>query len=453
MSIHTFNQQTYRRDMGDGLVLRWSTVADVDAICTLYRFVFRDKADGPLNERVAAWTRELMSGTHPLITANDFAVVEDTRHGGIVAATCLMAQTLEYDGISFTMGRPEIVATLPDYRNRGLIRAIFELIHARSEARGHLVQGITGISYYYRQFGYEYALDLGGERTTPFGLIPKAKEGEVDPYSLRPATADDLLLVLSLYEQERSRATISTDIGEAFWNHQINRRDSLLGEGWRAFLILDREERPVGYVLPGRVRWGETLGVFGMSVEQGVSFAAVMPSVLRGLQSVAVETEPSKPEAPPAARLEFILGRSHPAYDILGDTFAPRYTPPYAWYIRVPDLPAFLLHIAPVLERRLADSAMAGHTGELKIDFYRGGLRLAFEGGRLTAAEHWRKPVWDGGEKAGFPPLVFLQLLFGHRSLAELRHAFPDVWTSDEDSRVLLEALFPPQLAWVMALD
>jgi GNAT superfamily N-acetyltransferase len=439
--------------MGDSLVLRWSTAADVDAICTLYRFVFRDKADGPFNERVAAWARELMSGTHPLITANDFAVVEDTRHGGIVAATCLLAQNLEYDDIPFTMGRPEIVATLPDYRNRGLIRAIFELIHARSEVRGHLVQGITGISYYYRQFGYEYALDLGGERITPFALIPKAKEGETDPYSLREATADDLLLVLSLYEQERSRATISTDIGEAFWNHQINRRDPLLGEGWRAFLILDREERPVGYVLPGRVRWGETLGVFGMSVEQGISFAAVMPSVLRGLQSVAVETEPSKPDAPPAANLHFMFGRSHPAYELLGDTFAPRYTPPYAWYIRVPDLPAFILHIAPVLERRLADSPMAGHTGELKIDFYRGGLRLAFEGGRLATAEHWRRPVWEGGAKAGFPPLVFLQLLFGHRSLADLRYAFPDVWTGDEDSRVLLEALFPPQLAWVMALD
>ena len=56
------------------------------------------------------------------------------------------------------------------------------------------------------------------------------------------------------------------------------------------------------------------------------------------------------------------------------------------------------------------------------------------------------------GAMAGFPPLVFLQLLFGHRSLRELRHAFPDVW-ANETGRALLEALFPSRLAWVLPLD
>ncbi len=74
-----------------------------------------------------------------------------------------MRQTWEYDGITFPVGRPEAVATKVAYRNRGLIRAIFGLLHARCDERGDLAVGITGIYYYYRQFGYEYALDLGGE--------------------------------------------------------------------------------------------------------------------------------------------------------------------------------------------------------------------------------------------------------------------------------------------------
>jgi hypothetical protein len=120
----------------------------------------------------------------------------------------------------------------------------------------------------------------------------------------------------------------------------------------------------------------------------------------------------------------------------------------------VPGLPEFIRHIAPALERRLADSIMAGHSGELRLDFYRGGLRLAFEGGRLTTAESWsvRAVSWGPKPQAGFPPLVFLQLLFGHRSLAELRYAFPDVWAED-DARPLLEALFPAQPSWVLPLD
>ncbi len=60
-----------------------------------------------------------------------------------------------------------MVATDARYRNRGLVRALFEMIHARSSAEGHLVQAITGIPYFYRQFGYEYVLDLDGSRILP----------------------------------------------------------------------------------------------------------------------------------------------------------------------------------------------------------------------------------------------------------------------------------------------
>ncbi len=40
----------------------------------------------------------------------------------------------------------------------------FEEVHKWSAERGHKVQVITGIPYYYRQFGYEMALDLTGRR-------------------------------------------------------------------------------------------------------------------------------------------------------------------------------------------------------------------------------------------------------------------------------------------------
>jgi predicted acetyltransferase len=77
---------------------------------------------------------------------------------------CLIPQTWTYAGVPFGVGRPEAVGTDPDYRRRGLIRMQFEVLHGKSAAMGHLVQGITGIPWYYRQFGYEYALDLDGGR-------------------------------------------------------------------------------------------------------------------------------------------------------------------------------------------------------------------------------------------------------------------------------------------------
>jgi hypothetical protein len=103
---------------------------------------------------------------------------------------------------------------------------------------------------------------------------------------------------------------------------------------------------------------------------------------------------------------------------------------------------AFLRHIAPALEHRLANSLMPGYTGELKFTFYRRSPRLTFENGRITDVTTWQPTPNDEGG-AAFPGLSFLQLLFGWRSLEELRHEYPDCWVAGNTMRALLSALFP----------
>jgi hypothetical protein len=170
------------------------------------------------------------------------------------------------------------------------------------------------------------------------------------------------------------------------------------------------------------------------------------------LQAQAQALPSARPDDPPPAKITFGLWGSHPVYDALGLRLSAAHEPPYAWYVRVANLPAFIRQIAPALERRLAATPLSGFSGELKLNFYRGGLRLAFEDGRLTTAEDYRAEGWRPQTQSGFPPLVFLQLLFGRRSLAELRHVFPDVWADDE-GRSLLEALFPARPSWTLPLD
>jgi hypothetical protein len=91
--------------------------------------------------------RIFMSENFPYMNAGDFAVVEDTSQAErpIVACTCLWRHRWSYAGIPFGVGRPEYVATDPAYRNRGLVRRLFDLVHARSATEGHLLQAITGI--------------------------------------------------------------------------------------------------------------------------------------------------------------------------------------------------------------------------------------------------------------------------------------------------------------------
>ena len=446
---------SYRRDLGDGLVLRWSNKSDSDAVAQLTSVVFLDSSNLPPNTPLAQFMIEMMSDDYPLMGPGDYALVEDSKYGKdrLVACTCLWRHRWEYEGISFGVGRPEFVATDKDYRNRGLIRAVFELVHARSEAEGHLVQGITGIPYFYRQFGYEYALDLDGNCTVDIAAIPKAEEGMTEPYTLRDASLEDLDLVRELYDRQRAVYSISSPI-ELDWRiyHLQTWRSSQSGHGEHLQMIVDTNGSMCGYVNVPNARWRKNMMVWDLAVRPGVNLQAVMPSLLRALHAQGLEM-PAFHNAGPLQGICFLLGSKHPVYEVLSKELHPRIEAPYAWYVRVPDLGKFIRHIAPALERRLADSALGAYDGELKLDFYSGGLRLVFEKGSLTTVEHWRKPVWDGDSKVegGFPPLVFLQLLFGHRSLDELRYAFPDVLVEDR-AELLLKTLFPKRPSWAVPL-
>lgn len=444
----------YRRDLGDGLVLRWSAAADTENIAQLTSAVFRDSADAPLNAPLANLIRLLMSGNHPVMGPGDFALVVDTCKQGnpIVACTCLWRHAWQYEGIPFSIGRPEIVASDPDYRHKRLVRAIFELIHARSEAEGHLAQAITGIPYFYRLFDYEYALDLGGGCSTYISLIPQASEGTPDPYRLRDATPEDIPLLQALYDRRCASSIVSGVIDEAWWRFQMSIwSTSESDETWHTQIILDADGNPQGYFIIQNLRWGESLRILDLAFAEGANLPAILPSLLRALTTQGIQLPVSPSTTEPFSMIEFSLGASHPIYDVLGRQLTHVKEAPYAWYVRVPHLPAFLRYIAPALERRLADSPVAGYSGELIIDLYRGGVRLAFDRGAMIAVEDWRRPVWAARSAVRFPPLVFLQALFGYRSLDALRAAFPDVLVSD-NAELLVKTLFPSRPSWVLNL-
>ena len=185
------------------------------------------------------------------------------------------------------------------------------------------------------------------------------------------------------------------------------------------------------------------------ALAEGESYLDVTPSVARYLWQTGQSLAPAYER-----KMEFFyfsLGAEHPAYRAFGERL-PRERKPYAFYVRVADLPAFLRVIAPVLERRLAESVCAGYSGELKISFYQSGLRLVFEKGCLSTVENWKPVIKDDEGSAEFPYLTFLQLVFGYHSLDELRAAYADC-AANGAAGVVLDALFPKKASHVWVIN
>jgi len=443
-------EHTLLHDLGDGLILRRSTPADADALADFNARIHSDAGPQEPDEVIAAWTRDLLKGDHPTFGVGDFTIVEDTRTGAIVSSLNLISQTWSYDGIAFGVGRPELVGTHPDYRNRGLVRAQFEVIHHWSAERGEMAQAITGIPWYYRQFGYEMGLELGGGRTGYTPNTPKLKEGESEPYRVRPATEADLPFIAQVYEGAVKRHLIACVRDEALWRYEIFGQSETNGYRRKVRVVESVAGEPVGFLTHGPRLRGPTMPVQFFELKPGVSWLGVTPSVIRYLQATG-EAYAARDRKEEFGAFAFWLGTDHPVYQAIPD-WLPHVRKPYAWYVRVPDLPGFIRHIAPVLERRLAESVVTGYSGELKISFYRSGSRLMFEKGRLTGVESWKPKPGDGGA-AAFPDLTFLQLLFGYRSFEELQYAFADCWADTDEARALSTALFPKQASnvWPVA--
>ncbi len=446
------NNRPILRNLGEELILCRSMGADADALAEFNSRIHSDEGFDKPDLRVAEWTRDLVARPHPTFHEDDCTLVVEAATGKIVSSMNLIPQTWAYEGIPFGVGRPEIVGTLPEYRNRGMVRAQFEEVHKWSAQRGDLVQGITGIPFYYRLFGYEMALELAGGRTGYEPQLPKLKDGEREPFTIRPATVEDIPFLMDTYAHGCGGRLITCVRTEANWRYELSGMGEHNGERLE-FRILERPGTnvPAGYFTHPWYDWDTGLAAFHYELKPGVSWLEATPTVARYLWETG-ETY-SQRDGKPAARSTFTFwfGSKHPAYDIFRERL-PRLRDPYAWYIRVPDLPAFLRRIAPALERHIAESTIVGYTGETKISFYRSGLRLVLDEGRLMTIEPWR-PCHEDQGKAAFPDLSFLQLVFGYRSYEELEQSYADCSYKDDETRVLLSALFPKKASSVMFIN
>jgi len=444
MAASAFSNEKLPLDLGDGLILRCSSAADANALADFNAMFQSD--DGPENpdEREGAWTFDLLAKPHPLFKPCDFTIVEEAGTGKIVSSMNLIPQTWTYAGIPFRVGRPELVSTLPEYRNRGLVRLQFNVIHRWSVERGDKVQAITGIPYYYRQFGYEMALNLGGGRSGFPTNIPRLKEGEREPFHIRPATEADIPFISQMLSLSDQRSLVACEWDDSLWRYELcgKSEKNITREEVRVIETLDG--KPCGFFIHPPFAWGDMMVLQLYEILPEYSWLEVTPSVIRYLELAHAHFNPGRGEKKPFGAFGFWLGEDHPVYHVIPDSL-PRIRKPYAWYIRLVDVPDFLRLITPVLEKRLAASPMAGYSSELKITFYRDGVRLVFDKGRLVIAEAWTPtPVRNAGNVA-FPPYTFLQLLYGYRSMEMLKASFPDCWTDRDEYHVLLNALFPRQ--------
>ncbi|KAG0013716.1 hypothetical protein BGZ82_002034 [Podila clonocystis] len=454
----TDSRKTIQLD--DGLILRWSTTDDTDNVALLLGQAFRWLSVGdPLpddripddNQFVRAATRRLLSGKSSVMKEYDYALVEDKNRGEgknpIVACVSLHRHEGYYGSVNLTFGHPELIATDPEYRNKGLIRHLIQdMVHPESEARGDVIQFIPGILHFYRQFGYEYSLLLaaGSKIDNTDTLPPLAKEA-TEPYTLRTATQADIpfLLSLSTPHHLQMHAAVGLHYTQEYWQYTVY--DSIVDKQHRfdaernTQIIVDAVSgESVGFAILSHFFFGPN--VEALAVKDGVAYTDLVYPVFRQLTAVAKErmalyakereeikelkdkggavpeskeqqqqesvvttTAVPTPAAPAPFTLAVSLHPYHPARVLLGTKVTLSGTPGgFCLYTRIASYPKFLKTVTPELERRLAVSPLAGVSGLLRCDFFRKvegnsgrGIEVVLNKGKIQEVKEWVKPAHE----------------------------------------------------------
>jgi len=407
----------FNRPVGNGLILKSIYDSDdMERVAALNSQVF-----GPV---VGEMTRALVT-YHPHTRPEHWLFVEDEATCQAVSALCLIPWQWHYEDVTLKSGEMAIVATLEPYRHRGLIRAQASRHKELLREGGFDLSHIQGIPYFYRQFGYEYAMPLEpGWRVELHNLDGVLPEG-TPQFRFRLATVVDLPALMCLYDEAMCDLHISTVRDEAIWRFMFEHTagTDMSSEFW---LVTDEADAIIGYWRIMHHGFGKGLIVSETSRLSHLASAAV----LQQLRALARERD--KPDIRlnlPGTNDLLRAAQGWGAHD-LGT---------YAWQIHVVDVARLLRKLTPVLERRIEGSPFAGLSQSVYINLYRETLELHFESGRLVAVN---AIGITGKGDLYLPPMLFAPLVLGYRSREELAWMYPDVSVNGQ-SRLLVDVLFP----------
>jgi predicted N-acetyltransferase YhbS len=403
--------------MAEGYVVhKPSTRDDLEQVYELMRVVFPD-------EKVDALIRRLLDH-YPETTVDHVFSVRSS--GETVAALVMIPQTWVLDGVELRVAEMGCVATRPDHRRRGLQRMLNEAFDRYASEGGFDLCALAGIPYFYRQFGYEYAVDLDHSTTLDADRIPEA-EGSLEA---RPFSEDDVEAASAMLDEAQSRYHVSCPRTIGVWLMQ-HRTGHYNGEPFKAVALT------TGGELKAYVRYSvdASNGVLVLK-EAGLESPWYSEQVLAYIGAACKAYGLKKVNSRQFYRDE----PTRTMVELGGVSVTP-----YAWQIKVLDYLGLFRKLVSLLESRLKGSGYGGLCETLNLNFRKFNIEMTVKEGKIMNIE---RSVDCKDRTIGLNPYVFPQLLLGHRGVPELEAAYPDFRIKDTH-RSLLEAMFPRRPGYI----
>ena len=388
------------------------TADDIDQNLELMRKVFGQ------NSGVDSLVKKLIDH-HPTMTLNDFFVIK--HHGKIVASLSLTPVKWSIGGVLLKVAELGCVATLSEYRNLGLQRRLVNEFHRQAEEQEYDLCAIEGIPYFYRQFGYEYAIPLNEETRIRLDQIPYYES----KLNIRPLTESDIPKAMQLLTQSQRKFYIHTVRDEQIWKMQ--QQTGLTSEIKFDGFAVEKDGDMVAYFrISDKIEDKELVLRETVDTDYHTGKA-----ILKFLKDIGKQRE--------FETLVANISYLDPLSEQLVTLGAIQRIPPYAWQIRIIDYVKIFKKMKTLFEKRLATSPYCHLTEKLNFNFRCYTVQVSVEDGAITNIQRLES---SEDRTIGLNPLVFTQLLLGHRNRNELEMIYPDFGIR-QSHKHLIDVLFP----------
>ena len=372
------------------------------------------------NENVDSIVRRF-ADKHQGMTDEDYFMVK--QGDKVVAGLVLIPQRWSIDGAEFKVAEMGCVGTRPEYRRRGLQRILNTEFDEYVAENGYDLCVLAGIPYFYRQFGYQYAVELDYLTVIDLDKLPN------ETYlTTRPFRASDIDTAQRLLEETQREYMVHSIRTKEIWMMQ-QETGTYGADPFNATVILEGDKVVAYY------RWWPEKKEKTLMVRELAQSGDMSPQIAATIRREA--------EKLGLVKLKTKLGHID-AFSRYLKGLGAELNKPYAWQVKLVNPKGFLEKLGPVLERRLENSEFKGLTDELRMNFWKYAVSVRFEDGKLVSVEE----IPEAKRILGMNPYASIQLFLGYHTREELEYMNPDFYIRDGYDK-LIDTLFPRKPGYI----
>ncbi|MBT7187334.1 GNAT family N-acetyltransferase [Candidatus Bathyarchaeota archaeon] len=374
-------------------------------------------------EDVRSITRRFVEH-HPVMNKEHFFMVKKGEK--VVAGLLLIPQVWKLGDVELKVAEMGCVGTDPEHRRINLQRVLNNEFDEYAKQHGFDLCALAGIPFFYRQFGYQYAVQLNYSTEIPLDKIPE-KETE---FRIGDFTDDHIDKADIILRKSQERYLVHSVRSQEIW--EMQQKTCTYGADPFQTAGLFHENGFVGYYRYSVDQEKKSIKIKELALDEKISPEDLAGVIVKHASLLGLTTVNT--------------GLSHQdEFSKFLISLGAKTNRPYAWQVKILDLTKFLAQISPVLELRIKNSEFKGVSKELVMNFWKFAIKMEFQDGKMTDIE---KVYGEEDRTIGWNPYAFIQLALGYKDRKELEEMYPDFRVRG-DVGGLIDVMFPKQPGYI----